>query len=341
MPNARAGCEAFPEQINATTGQHIEVVLNAGETITRLVDAEAFGSCNMTGATELIAAPAKGAHDAVYTFNKADTYYLTSAGMGGWSGPHCAGGLKVKIVVTGADNGDNAGSSTGIFAPMAHANPGLDADFEPFGKGVYHDRQYDEDLHLACETDADGFCLDRSESVGSCYYGGEDFHVGHAVFCDVTEVECCGYIGCSAGENRGKFANGTSHSYYWYAPGYRSSRDNCCHCAASCDITESDRLRAAAGTEGMCTYYDVTTPDCQRATDMDSIESTTIGFLKCAMPESKTVANAFVREDNQDKPEVIDSDGRKYDDEASAAAFTAKPVALVATAAALAAAVYA
>ena len=105
MPNARAGCEAFPEQINATTGQHIEVVLNAGETITRLVDAEAFGSCNMTGATELIAAPAKGAHDAVYTFNKADTYYLTSAGMGGWSGPHCAGGLKVKVVVTGADKG--------------------------------------------------------------------------------------------------------------------------------------------------------------------------------------------------------------------------------------------
>mgnify|MGYP001445440828 CR=1 FL=1 len=120
--------------------------------------------------------------------------------------------------------------------------------------------------------------------------------MGHFVLCDVVEVECCGYIGCSNDENRGKFPNGTSHVYYWYAPGYRSSRSNCCHCAAGCNIEESMELRAEDGTEGQCAYRDVSTPDCARATDIDTFESDSIGFLTCEIPEGMTLADAFVRD---------------------------------------------
>jgi hypothetical protein len=35
---------------------------------------------------------------------------------------------------------------------------------------------------------------------------------------------------------------------YWYAPGYVSSRNGCCHCQASCDQSQE--------TSNTCTYYD-------------------------------------------------------------------------------------
>ena len=55
-------------------------------------------------------------------------------------------------------------------------------------------------------------------------------------------------------------------------------------------------LRAEDGTEGQCAYRDVSTPDCVRATDIDTMESDSIGFLTCEIPEGMTLADAFVRE---------------------------------------------
>ncbi len=207
------------------------------------------------------------------TFQVPGTYYLSTSKEGA-----CAAGQKLEVIIKGAKKAEtNPTSSALIFAPAWHANPGEDDDFTAFGKGIFHEKAYDDDLHTTCEAD---YCLDREESRGSCYYSGEDFHIGHAIFCDVSEVECCGYQGCSVGDNRGKLVNGTSHGYFYYAPGYKSG-GNCCHCFASCDTTSEIH---SAATDGQCKYRDVTSKlnDCQRDPDRESMEKTTIGFLSCA-----------------------------------------------------------
>jgi hypothetical protein len=79
-------------------------------------------------------------------------------------------------------------------------------------------------------------CYDSHTSRGSCYDAHQDQSFDHAIACDVSEEECCGYEGCGDGDagNRGKWPNGTVHGFYWYPPGYVgyvSSSESCCHCA--------------------------------------------------------------------------------------------------------------
>lgn len=192
-----------------------------------------------------------------------------------------------------------------------HTKPHDGADWKAFGKGVYYQRALDHKLHEKCESDE--YCLDFPKSQGSCYFAGEDEHIGHAVFCDVTEEQCCGWVGCSKGwynetsgkYMRGRFANGTVHMYYFYQPGYMSSvsyrdpsKGKCCHCKASCDHS------AETAEAGTCEYRDVTTKDCQRdettptsAFETDQSANTkSPGFLKCLLPASKRSAIPMVRE---------------------------------------------
>ncbi|MBT26831.1 MAG: hypothetical protein CML60_10625, partial [Rhodobacteraceae bacterium] len=120
----------------------------------------------------------------------------------------------------------------------------------------------------------------------------EDFDIGHAIFCDVSEVECCGYMGCAESDNRGKYVDGTGHSYYHYATGKVSS-SGCCHCLAGCD---HDLETKDVEAEGECTYYDVTNTECQRG-PLESTDSDTVGMLKCGT-NGFAFEDGFVREHN-------------------------------------------
>merc|ERR1711990_767188 len=224
---SRYSCSAYPKNVTANTGSVLELVISAGSDVQDLKTKTAYDACDMTGATELVAMRSKGSQDFKMTFQVPGTYYLSTSKEGA-----CAAGQKLEVIIKGAKKAEtNPTSSALIFAPAWHANPGEDDDFTAFGKGIFHEKAYDDDLHTTCEAD---YCLDREESRGSCYYSGEDFHIGRAIFCDVSEVECCGYQGCSVGDNRGKLVNGTSHGYFYYAPGYKSG-GNCCHCFAGTD----------------------------------------------------------------------------------------------------------
>ena len=186
-------------------------------------------------------------------FNKVGTYYLTGnakdcaatkvgdknvtdPATGKWSmvpQPDVPG-LKTTVIVTAASYRKGYAASNLMYA-MSVMSPNYTTDigkgYEAFGKGVYHQRQYDAKLHKECskteypdlKSEKAAFCQDRKESRGSCYFAGEDWHIGHAVLCDVSEIECCGYSGCGTDKaKRSRFPDGTSHSYYWYAPGYKS-----------------------------------------------------------------------------------------------------------------------
>ena len=321
-PPSRYSCYAYPKNVTANTGSVLELVISAGSDVQDLKSKTAYDACNMTGATELVAMRSKGAvryldsqlprnrtienvtfqlltsptsafnanlqQNFKMTFEVPGTYYLSTSKDGA-----CAAGQKLEVIIKGAKKAEtNQPSSAVIFAPTWHANPGEDDDFTAFGKGVFHEKAYDDELHTTCEAD---YCLDREESRGSCYYAGEDFHIGHAVFCDVSEVECCGYQGCSDKSNRGKFSNGTSHGYYHYAAGYKSG--GCCHCMASCNL-ETENHTSAIG--GQCKYRDVNSKvnDCQRDPDRDSMEANTIGFLTCAAGTDGTnvdISSMFIR----------------------------------------------
>lgn len=288
------GCVEFPSAVNGSTGDWAEFLVFGGRDVTLYADEASWMDCNTTGSTTILEPVSKGGRDVMITFNQAGKYYLGSNGS-------CADGLKVIFSIEGeTTNETNALSwaDENVFAPDIAAN--ATAGHEAFGKGVYHDRQYDAQLHTACEDDV---CLDRNASRGSCYYAGEDFHIGHAVFCDVTEVECCGYVNCSSAEqgNRGKFQNGTSHDYYWYAPGFISGQSGCCHCAASCDFAAQDAAKAESGNEDACEYRDVSSPECQRAPSPWSLEYDTIGYLKCPFPEGTSFSDATVRETVSDE----------------------------------------
>jgi len=252
-----------------------------------------YDQCVMDGHSTL-APYAEKAHTFTMTFNKPGSYHLTSSADG-----ECAAGLKLDITITGDDLGENKIDVEPHYADNheEHANPGDGDDWEAFGKDVYHDKAYDNLLHSVCESDT--ICVDYEVSLGSCYFAGEDFDVGHAVFCDVSEVECCGYMGCAADDNRGKYTDGTSHSYYHYVTGYVSGSSGCCHCFAGCDHDLETRDLDA---DGQCTYLDVTLPvgsesapdGCNRG-PMDSTEMDTIGYLKCGT-DGFTLEEAMFRE---------------------------------------------
>jgi len=263
----------------------MEMVVNSGMDVIALPDEAAFEACDTSSATTLHTARSWGAVNFRYTINIPGTYYLSSNVEG-----NCAAGQKLKVIVEGSKLGDQNGQvAEVIFAPAAHANPGNDDDFTAFGKGVFHTKAYDDELHTPCKS---GTCLDRKESRGSCYYSGEDFHIGHAVFCDVSEEECCGYFGCSSRDNRAKFLNGTAHGYYWYAPGYLS-RGACCHCLAGCDRSKENETLASGG---VCKYRDITSDDCQRNEKKDDMSYDSVGFLSCPFAAAKSIADTIVRE---------------------------------------------
>jgi len=220
-----------------------------------------------------------------------------------WDGVTPAGPLKVAIEVTGDSKGPNHFSDTRF---EAHDACKTDGPEEDHGKCVYWERADDLALHAACPPEAE-WCLDFDESRGSCYYSLEDFHIGHAVFCDVSEIECCGYADCGSSENRGKFQNGTESGHYWYAPGYVSGMSGCCHCHESCDFSAE-----TATDPTTCTYFDVTSSSCQRNPDIDSVNRDTIGYLKCPVPGDDRIngpSAPLVREIMAGKGD-INSDGR-------------------------------
>lgn len=68
-----------------------------------------------------------------------------------------------------------------------------------FGKDIYYDKINEHGLLPSCTHD---YCLDRKMSRGSCYYAGQDNqtkpYIGFTLLCDVSEEECCGYVGYSA-----------------------------------------------------------------------------------------------------------------------------------------------
>lgn len=276
----------FADNVSATVGDFLELSITNNNLIK--FDSEAadvaadYDNCNLDKADLLQDIMPKTTYATKYTFHKPGTYYFTTTTDGG-----CAAGLKAMIIVGGtAAPYDNKFESNRLFASKDTHTPGTDDDWEAFGKGVFHEKAYDDHLHKGCEED-DAFCLDNKVSKGSCYYAGTDFHIGHAVFCDVAEIDCCGYVGCGAA--KGVYKNGDRHSYYWYAPGYTSSRDNCCHCMASCDTISEDTY------PDTCAYRDVTSKDCQRNEDRDSLEYDTIGFLQCEVPQGLAYTDAVTR----------------------------------------------
>jgi hypothetical protein len=209
----------------------------------------------------------------------------------------CASDQKVTITITGDSLGDNEYAHDIITAPEATADPQDGDDWDPFGKGVYWSRALDLELSKPCEAGPDGICVDYQESVGSCYYGGSDFHMGHAIFCDTSEVDCCGYMGCGDDDNRGNYIDGGRHSYYFYVTG-NVGGSGCCHCLADCDLS----LETAEDAENTCTYYDVTSEDCQRNEDTESMVMDTVGYLKCPRkghvvpPMGETDPHVVIRE---------------------------------------------
>ena len=162
-----------------------------------------------------------------------------------------------------------------------------------YGKDIYYDKVNEHGLLSQCTHE---YCLDRKTSRGSCYYMGTDTqikpYIGHAVFCDVSEEECCGYLGCSAESYTVKMSNG---GYFWYAAGYISG-GKCCHCMASCDRSLED---ATAATDGVCAYYDVTTSDCQRNGTHDSADTDgdvkMFGRHTCQVPTNIKASDMYVR----------------------------------------------
>jgi hypothetical protein len=141
-----------------------------------------------------------------------------------------------------------------------------------FGKYYFVEKSEVFTLH-PCEKEV---CFDAPASRGSCYLSHAGEYFGHAIACDISEVECCGWAGCGGDgdyKKMGKWPNGTSHGYYWFAPGYKSRQSGCCHCAASCPNT------ALNCTDG---YWDVTTRDCQRRAELGY--ATSYGYLRCKVP---------------------------------------------------------
>lgn len=176
---------------------------------------------------------------------------------------------------------------------------------DQFGKSVFYQRALDDDLTSECASNT--FCLDRAVSRGSCYHSdSDDTHIGNAVLCDVSEVECCGYEGCGDPDNRGNHPNGDAHNYYWYATGYRAgfspfagAAGGCCHCAAGCDFAEQEAAREERNVTGSCIYRDVTSTACQRATDQarpEDGEDRRIGHLRCPIPGTFSLSDATIRE---------------------------------------------
>jgi len=307
------GCTAFPTNVTGDTGDMLEIAVMYGYKVVMLPDQAAFDACDFSQEVVLTDGLEgyKGQEILTLTINTPGTYYLASnythcaePGMQ-YDGVTPAGPLKVAVEVTGDSKGPNSFTVT-MFE--AHDACKTDGPEEDHGKCVYWERTHDLDLHAPCPESA-GWCKDFSESRGSCYYSLEDFHIGHAVFCDVSEIECCGYPDCSSRDlgNRGKFQNGTTSGHYWYPPGYVSGMGGCCHCHSSCDHSLETKEDPS-----MCTYYDVTSTSCQRNPDFESAGYDTIGFLKCSVPGDDNVNGPYpplIREIKAGKGDM-NEDGR-------------------------------
>jgi hypothetical protein len=280
------------QNLTASTGDYLEFTVGAGDDVISFdTSATAYDNCDLGNVQTLVdntKHSVAGYMIFKMVFNKPGTYYLSSSVT-----TLCASGVKMKITVSGTDKGANEFTAFKSFAPSATANPGDDDDFVAFGKGVYHKRAMDHDLTSECSS---AYCLDKKVSRGSCYYSGADFHFGHgAILCDVSEEECCGYIGCKGkykGEdtdstNRGKFQNGTYHNYYWYPPSDVDT-GGCCRCFGGCDRSKENSTKAPGG---VCTYRDITskktatTEECQRNVNYDVLDSKSIAYLECPVPD--------------------------------------------------------
>jgi len=272
-------CE-WDDEYTGNTGDIFKVVVASNFDIVRLPSAYAMQVCDMSGATTLVKKRTK-AVQARIRFDNPGTYYLTS------SNGQCDEGLKMMLVISGDKVGTSDKNPVTVeymYAPN-HANPGTEDDFQAFGKGVFYERAHNPKLNSKCE--ADTYCLDApAPSKGSCYYQSEDFHIGWNTYCDVGEVECCGYEGCGKRDGYHKEPSTEFHGYFWFPPGYKASGSGCCYCMAGCDMSQQET--------DSCAYLDVTTSDCQR-TDPDGLGEKSIGQLSCFIPGKGTSDNYVLR----------------------------------------------
>jgi hypothetical protein len=88
----------------------------------------------------------------------------------------------------------------------------------------------------SCESVSDTCSYNDPVSTGSCYDPSS-----HAITCNVAESAC---------------------SAYWYAPGYVSSRNGCCHCYGSCESTSDT-----------CSYYDTSVSQGNDNDGCDGVKS--------------------------------------------------------------------
>lgn len=268
----------WDEKYTATTGQIFKSIIPKNFDVVRVPSILALQNCDMSNAETLVARRTK-AVVARIRFDNPGTYFLTT------SNGQCNKGLLFNIDVTGekvpGSTDKNPVSVEYMYAPD-HANPGSEDDFQAFGKGVYFQKAYDNKLNEKCT--ADTWCLDTPTSKGSCYYMAEDYHMGWSTFCDVSEIECCGYTGCGDREGQHKGSD-EFHGYFWQAPGFRS-KSGCCYCAASCDMSTQD---------SMCSYNDVTHSGCQRTMARDGLDDNTIGDLVCKIPGRNSASDYVLR----------------------------------------------
>jgi len=274
-------CE-WEEEYTGTTGEILKVVIAADFDIVAVPSQFALQNCEMSGATTLVGKRSKAVLARV-RFDNPGTYYLTSTnGSGG-----CQTGLRMKLVISGekvaGSDDTNPASVEYMYAPD-HSKPGSEDDFQAFGKGVWYHRAHDVALNKACE--AETYCLDRpAPSKGSCYYQSEDYHIGWNTFCDVGEVECCGFEGCGKRDGYHKEPSTDFHGYFWFPPGH-TGPSGCCYCMAGCDMSKQDI--------GGCAYHDVTERNCQRS-EPDGLGYGAIGGLTCKIPGRGTIDNYVLR----------------------------------------------
>ena len=272
-------CE-WDEEYTGKTGDIFKAIVSKNFDIVSVPTIFALQECEMGEAVTLVGKRTK-AVQARIRFDNPGTYYLTS------SNGQCNQGLQMKLVISGdkvpGSTDKNPATVEYMYAPD-HANPGTEDDFQAFGKGVWYDRAHNPKLNSKCE--AETYCLDApAPSRGSCYYQAEDFHVGFNTYCDVGEVECCGYEGCGKRDGYHKEPSTEFHGYFWFPPGYKSG-SGCCYCMGGCDMSAQDAES--------CRYFDVTHRDCQRG-DPDSLADNTIGHESCKIPGRGTIDNYELR----------------------------------------------
>ena len=282
-------CDYEP-QYKATTGQIFKSIIAKNFDVVALPGDMALQTCDISNSETLVQKRTK-AVVARIRFDNPGLYYLTT------SNGQCNQGLKFHLNVTGdkvpGSTDKNPVSIEYMYAPD-HANPSSEDSFQAFGKGVYFQKAYDKKLNEKCT--ADTWCLDTPTSKGSCYYQAEDYHMGWSQFCDVSEIDCCGYTGCGDREGQHKGSE-EFHGYFWYGPGTKGPT-GCCYCAAGCDLEKQDKR---------CRYTDVTHSTCQRTEARDGLTDNTIGDLSCMIPSKNSATDYVLRTGSAPAAEQKDS----------------------------------